>query len=63
MHIPPSERRSFTESVLVFGVLGECSGMEVFFVLFFLFVAGLYEEACFVRFKGYNGQFDLAWLA
>lgn len=52
---------SYTQPVLVFRMLGEFQVWK-YFGLFFLFVAGLYEEACFVRFGGYNGCFGLAWL-
>lgn len=53
LHIPGSER-SFTESVVVRVMLGEAQVWS-YFVLFFLFVPGFYEEAYFVRFKGCNG--------
>lgn len=39
-------------------MLGEVQVWSHF--VFFLFVPGFYEEACFVRFKGCNEQFDLA---
>lgn len=53
-HIPGSERRSFTESVVGCVMLGEVQVWR-YSVLFFLFVPVFYEEAYLVRFKGYNG--------
>lgn len=62
MCISPLLREGLSQSQCL--GLGCLESVQVwrYFVLFFLFVAGLYEEACFVRFKGRNGQFDLAWL-
>lgn len=54
-------RGGLSQSVVVRVMLGEVQ-MWSCFVLFFLCVPGFYEETYFVRFKGFNEQFDLARL-